>query len=54
MLLTKVYAVKNPTAAFELFDFKRRDVGPHDVLIQILYTGICHSDIHQARDEWGH
>lgn len=31
----------------------RRDLGPHDVLIDIAYAGICHSDIHQAREEWG-
>lgn len=31
----------------------RREVGPHDVLIDIAYAGICHSDIHQAREEWG-
>jgi uncharacterized zinc-type alcohol dehydrogenase-like protein len=35
------------------FAFERRDVGPRDILIEILYCGICHSDIHQARDEWG-
>jgi uncharacterized zinc-type alcohol dehydrogenase-like protein len=37
----------------EPFTFSRREVGPHDVLIQIRYCGICHSDLHQARDEWG-
>ncbi len=31
---------------------ERRDLGPHDVDIEILYCGICHSDIHQVRDEW--
>lgn len=35
------------------FLIERRDVGPKDVLIQILFSGICHSDIHQARGEWG-
>ncbi len=35
------------------FTFERRDPGPKDVAIEILYCGICHSDIHQARDEWG-
>jgi uncharacterized zinc-type alcohol dehydrogenase-like protein len=35
------------------FTFFRRDPGPHDVVIDIRYCGICHSDIHQARDEWG-
>lgn len=31
----------------------RREPGPHDVVIEVLYCGVCHSDIHQARDEWG-
>lgn len=53
MLATRGYAVKTPSSHFEPFDFERREVGPHDVLIKILYCGICHSDIHQARDEWG-
>lgn len=35
------------------FNFERRDVGLNDVQIEILYCGVCHSDIHQARDEWG-
>ena len=35
------------------FSFERREVGPHDVLITITHCGICHSDIHQARNEWG-
>lgn len=47
------YATKGPTSKLEPFAFERREPGPHDVLIEILYCGICHSDIHQARDEWG-
>ena len=35
------------------FQFNRRELRPHDILIQILFCGICHSDIHQARNEWG-
>jgi uncharacterized zinc-type alcohol dehydrogenase-like protein len=35
------------------FTFERRAPGPHDVRIDILFCGVCHSDIHQARDEWG-
>ncbi len=53
MLPTRGYAAKGPTSLLEPFDFERRDPGPRDVLIEILYCGICHSDIHQARDEWG-
>jgi uncharacterized zinc-type alcohol dehydrogenase-like protein len=47
------YATQGPTSQLEPFDFWRRDVGPNDVLLEILYCGVCHSDIHQARDEWG-
>ena len=47
------YAIRGPEAKFEPFDFERREVGAHDILIDILYCGICHSDIHQARGEWG-
>jgi uncharacterized zinc-type alcohol dehydrogenase-like protein len=53
MLPTRGYAAKGPTAILEPFKFERREPGPHDVLIEILYCGVCHSDIHQARDEWG-
>jgi uncharacterized zinc-type alcohol dehydrogenase-like protein len=40
-------------APFERTTIERRDPGPHDVLIDIAYAGICHSDIHTAREEWG-
>jgi uncharacterized zinc-type alcohol dehydrogenase-like protein len=50
---TSGYAAKGPTSKLEPFTFERREPGPHDVLIDILYCGICHSDIHQVRDEWG-
>ena len=53
MLSTRGYASKSATSTLEPFNFERRDLGPHDVLIEIMYCGICHSDIHQARDEWG-
>jgi uncharacterized zinc-type alcohol dehydrogenase-like protein len=53
MLPTKGYAVKSATSKFEPFSFERREPGAHDVLIKILFCGICHSDIHQARNEWG-
>ena len=53
MLPTKGYAAMTAKAALQPFSFERRDVGPHDVLITITHCGICHSDIHQARDEWG-
>jgi len=53
MLATRGYAVKSPSSKFEPFNFERREPGPNDLLIEILHCGICHSDIHQARDEWG-
>ncbi|MBN9754915.1 MULTISPECIES: NAD(P)-dependent alcohol dehydrogenase [unclassified Pseudonocardia] len=42
-----------PNKPFERGTIERRDPRPHDVVIDIAYAGICHSDIHQARDEWG-
>lgn len=53
MIPVKAYAAQNPTSALAPFDFERRDLRPHDVLVDILYSGVCHSDLHQARDEWG-
>ena len=42
-----------PGAPFERRTVERRDPRPHDVVIDIRFAGICHSDIHQAREEWG-
>lgn len=53
MLPTKGYAALTAKAALQPFSLERREVGVHDVLIKITHCGICHSDIHQARDEWG-
>jgi uncharacterized zinc-type alcohol dehydrogenase-like protein len=47
------YAAPAPKAPLERTTIERRAVGDHDVLIDIKYAGICHSDIHQAREEWG-
>jgi uncharacterized zinc-type alcohol dehydrogenase-like protein len=46
-------AVPTAGAPFELTTIERRDLRPNDVLIDIAFAGICHSDVHQARDEWG-
>ncbi len=51
-IATRGYATHNSDAKFEPFEFTRREVGPKDILIDIQYCGICHSDIHQARAEW--
>ena len=53
MLPTKGYAAQQAGAAIEPFAFDRRGVGLKDILVHIHYCGVCHSDIHQARDEWG-
>jgi len=44
-----------PSAGKQLgkWQFERREPGPHDVQISIKYCGVCHSDLHQVRDEWG-
>ena len=49
---TPAYAAKSAGAALEPYSIERRELRPHDVLIDIKYSGICHSDIHQAREEW--
>lgn len=47
------YAATDKTAPLRPFPFQRREPGPHDVSLDILYCGVCHSDLHQVRDEWG-
>ncbi len=53
MLTVNAYAATSATEPLTPTAIDRRDVGPHDVLIEIRYCGICHSDIHHARGEWG-
>ena len=53
MINTHGYAVQSATDSPAPFDYTHRDPGPKDVHIQIEFCGICHSDIHQARNEWG-
>ncbi|SCW91038.1 MULTISPECIES: NAD(P)-dependent alcohol dehydrogenase [unclassified Pseudomonas] len=47
------YATQSPTAPLAPMKFERRSPRADDVAIDILYCGVCHSDIHQARNEWG-
>jgi len=54
MTPSKAYAALQGKAPLEPFKIERRDPRPHDVAIEILYCGVCHSDLHQVRDEWGH
>ncbi|MDO9239059.1 MAG: alcohol dehydrogenase catalytic domain-containing protein, partial [Methylicorpusculum sp.] len=46
------YAVQNATSPLAPFVIQRRDPTAHDVQIEILYCGVCHSDLHIARNEW--
>ncbi len=52
--MTKVhgYAAQQATTPLAPFDFDRRELRPNDVQIDILYCGVCHSDLHTARNEW--
>ena len=50
---TKSYAAYNDKDDLKPYDFDRRLVGPKDVHIDILYCGVCHSDIHWAHNDWG-
>ena len=53
MIQAKGYAADKSKAPLTPYLFTRREPGKHDVLIDIRYCGICHSDIHQVREEWG-
>jgi uncharacterized zinc-type alcohol dehydrogenase-like protein len=53
MLKTPAYAAASAKSPLAPYTIERRQPGPYDVLIDVLYCGICHSDIHQARGEWG-
>lgn len=53
MIKTKAYAAQSATTPLAPFEIDRRDPGPDDVQIQILFCGVCHSDLHTARGEWG-
>ncbi len=53
MIPSHGYAALDAKSSLTPFQFERREVGPNDILIGIAYCGICHSDIHQVRNEWG-
>ncbi|WP_404427824.1 NAD(P)-dependent alcohol dehydrogenase [Ureibacillus chungkukjangi] len=53
MVIAKARAIDGPNKSFHAAEIKRRDLDLHDVLIEIKYAGICHSDIHTAHGEWG-
>jgi len=53
MRTTKAYAALAATSPLAPFTFQYRDPGAHEIQIEILYCGICHTDVHKARNEWG-
>ncbi len=53
MLTVNAYAATSATEPLIPITIERRDLGPKDVLIAIRYAGVCHSDIHTVRGEWG-
>src|SRR5258707_4189013 len=46
------YAAQTATAALAPFEITRREPAPTDVVMEILFCGVCHSDLHQVRNEW--
>ena len=50
---SKGYAAQDKTTPLAPFSFERRDPLPTDIAVEILYCGVCHSDLHMARNEWG-
>lgn len=52
MIQVKGYAAHDAQSPLVPFRFERREPGPNDVQIEILYSGICHSDLHQVRNDW--
>jgi len=53
MFICQGYAANSADTPLEPFSFERREPGPTDVSIEILFCGVCHSDLHVARNEWG-
>jgi len=53
MMNTRAYAAMKAKSELVPFSFDRREIGSHDVALDISYAGICHSDIHQVHEEWG-
>ena len=51
--MTRGYAATSPTSPLGLFHFVRRDPRPNDVVIEVVFSGVCHSDLHTARNDWG-
>lgn len=52
MIKSKAYAAQSASSPLAAFEIQRREPGPEDVQLEILYCGVCHSDLHTARNEW--
>jgi alcohol dehydrogenase (NADP+) len=52
-VITKAYAAQQPNTGLAPWNFERREAGAHDVQFDILFCGVCHSDLHQINDDWG-
>lgn len=52
MNITHAYAAQDAKSKLAPFEYKPRELRPHDVQIEVLFCGVCHSDLHQARNEW--
>lgn len=46
------YAARSATTPLAPFDFERRDLRPNDIAMEVLFCGVCHSDLHMTRDDW--
>lgn len=53
MIQVKAYAAYDAKTPLKPFDFERKDLAPNQIQIEILYSGVCHSDIHTAKGDWG-
>jgi len=53
MIPVKSFAALKEKDNLAPFNFERRDPGPHDVAIEIMYCGVCHTDIHFINNDWG-
>jgi uncharacterized zinc-type alcohol dehydrogenase-like protein len=53
MIQTQGYAAQQAKSPLNQYSFERRDPRNHDVVIDIQYCGICHTDVHHVNDEWG-
>eukprot|EP01132_Coremiostelium_polycephalum_P019536 gene19536-23224_t len=52
MIQAKGYAAQDAQTDLAPWNFERREVGPHDIQIEILFCGVCHSDLHQIKNDW--